>query len=259
MFQRTMKSLALAFALALGAVAVSCYGGLLDSLTGLLFGSFLGVSDGQVVVLVAVAAACGGSPARPATASTTGIVQPPNVPVQGCAYVLGGSIPQGEYPGVQPPFPAFTPDPAAAAAVRSIRDHGGTGLVYGFSFPPGVHLYAGPDRSHVVGTVPEGQRVLTSEPVLWTSAGGARWLAFFIACGGSNLYWVSVDQVRSVSADAGNLLVRVIPQLLAAPPYSPASNPRASALPLTIGSDRQFAWKDPAVHLVIARGQLLGF
>ncbi len=48
-----------AAALALGAVAVSCYGGLLDSLTGLLFGSFLGVSDGQVVVLVAVAATVG--------------------------------------------------------------------------------------------------------------------------------------------------------------------------------------------------------
>jgi zinc/manganese transport system permease protein len=45
-----------ATALALGALAVSLYGGFLDSLTGLLFGSFLGVSDGQVVVLVTVAA-----------------------------------------------------------------------------------------------------------------------------------------------------------------------------------------------------------
>jgi len=46
-----------AFALAAGALFVSLYGGFLDSVTGLLFGSFLGVSDGQVVALVVVAAA----------------------------------------------------------------------------------------------------------------------------------------------------------------------------------------------------------
>jgi len=44
-----------AFALASGALFVSLYGGFLDSVTGLLFGSFLGVSDGQVVTLVSVA------------------------------------------------------------------------------------------------------------------------------------------------------------------------------------------------------------
>ena len=46
-----------AFALACGALFVSLYGGFLDSITGLLFGSFLGVSDGQVIALVVVAAA----------------------------------------------------------------------------------------------------------------------------------------------------------------------------------------------------------
>ncbi len=44
-----------AFALASGALFVSLYGGFLDSITGLLFGSFLGVSDGQVVTLALVA------------------------------------------------------------------------------------------------------------------------------------------------------------------------------------------------------------
>jgi len=43
-----------AFALATGALFVSLYGGFLDSVTGLLFGSFLGVSDSQVVTLVVV-------------------------------------------------------------------------------------------------------------------------------------------------------------------------------------------------------------
>ena len=46
-----------AFALACGALFVSLYGGFLDSITGLLFGSFLGVSDSQVLTLGAVAVA----------------------------------------------------------------------------------------------------------------------------------------------------------------------------------------------------------
>jgi len=45
-----------AFALACGVLFVSLYGGLLDSVTGLLFGSFLGVSDSQVVTLLVVGA-----------------------------------------------------------------------------------------------------------------------------------------------------------------------------------------------------------
>jgi zinc/manganese transport system permease protein len=45
-----------AIALACGVLFVSLYGGFLDSLTGLLFGTFLGISDAQVVVLAAVGA-----------------------------------------------------------------------------------------------------------------------------------------------------------------------------------------------------------
>ena len=44
-----------AFALASGALFVSLYGGFLNSLTGLLFGTFLGISDGQVLTLLLVA------------------------------------------------------------------------------------------------------------------------------------------------------------------------------------------------------------
>lgn len=44
-----------AFALAVGALFVSLYGGFLDSITGLLFGTFLGISDGQVLTLAIVA------------------------------------------------------------------------------------------------------------------------------------------------------------------------------------------------------------
>jgi zinc/manganese transport system permease protein len=45
-----------AFALACGAMFVSLYGGFLNGLTGLLFGTFLGISDAQVLTLVAVTA-----------------------------------------------------------------------------------------------------------------------------------------------------------------------------------------------------------
>lgn len=44
-----------AFALACGALFVSLYGGFLNSLTGLLFGTFLGISNTQVVTLLVVA------------------------------------------------------------------------------------------------------------------------------------------------------------------------------------------------------------
>ena len=46
-----------AFALACGALFVSLYGGFLNGLTDLLFGSFLGISPGQVLGLLAVAGA----------------------------------------------------------------------------------------------------------------------------------------------------------------------------------------------------------
>jgi len=46
-----------AFALACGALFVSLYGGFLNGLVGLLFGTFLGVSDTQVLTLLAAGAA----------------------------------------------------------------------------------------------------------------------------------------------------------------------------------------------------------
>jgi zinc/manganese transport system permease protein len=50
-----------AFALASGALFVSLYGGFLNGITALLFGSFLGISSGQVLVLLVVAAAALGA------------------------------------------------------------------------------------------------------------------------------------------------------------------------------------------------------
>lgn len=212
----------------------------------------------SLVVLGGLATACGGGSATPAALSTAKIVSVPPVPVQGCAYVLNGQVPTGEYTGTQPSWPAWSPDAAAVAALASIKARGGTGLVYGFSFPTGTHLYAGPDTGRIVATVPQGSSVATSEPVLWATHGGARWLAFFIACGGPNLYWVSLQQLATVSASQAAADQNAINGLLSAKPYQPMTNPRASALPIVIQRG-QFTWKDPAVQLVIARGQLLNF
>jgi len=47
-----------AFALACGLLFVSLYAGFLNGVTALLFGNFLGITDGQVITLVVVAVAC---------------------------------------------------------------------------------------------------------------------------------------------------------------------------------------------------------
>jgi zinc/manganese transport system permease protein len=49
-----------AFALACGLLFVSLYQGFLNGVTGLLFGNFLGITDGQVVALVITAVVCVG-------------------------------------------------------------------------------------------------------------------------------------------------------------------------------------------------------
>lgn len=82
-----------AFALASGALFVSLYGGFLNGLTSLLFGTFLGVSDGQVLTLLLVAlatlavlAAC----ARPLFFATVDpeVARARGVPVRAVSFVF---------------------------------------------------------------------------------------------------------------------------------------------------------------------------
>lgn len=208
------------------------------------------------------ATACGSSSSTPtASGATAGsVVHPPLVPLQGCTYAFNGSVPAGEPQGIQPTFPTFVPDQAAQAAIGHISAHGGTGLVYGFTLPSGVKLYAGPDTGNSpVGTVPVSRTILAEDPVLWTSGSGAHWLAFFIACGGQHLYWVSVNQIGKVDPAAGASTVQAIAMLEAAAPYTQSG--KVSALPLKIVNG-QFIWAAPAGPYKLvppARGQLLGF
>jgi hypothetical protein len=190
-----------------------------------------------VLALALLTAACGSS--GPA-ATTDALVLPPAVPLQGCTYVLNGSVPVGEPSGVHPNFPAFSPDQAAQSAIQDIATHGGTGIVGGFDLPTGTALYAGPDSSgSPVATLSGGDTLLTVGPVLWTTSSGAEWLAFFVACGGNNPYWVSVNQVVKANPVDGQPLADSIVSIKAAPSYLETG--RGSTLPIKIEKKR-FAW-----------------
>jgi hypothetical protein len=211
--------------------------------------------------LALAAAACGSSSSTTASTALAGtVVGPPLVPLQGCTYVLNGNVPAGEAQGIQPDFPTFAPDQAAQAAIGHIGAHGGTGLVYGFSLPSGVKLFAGPDTGESpVATVPVSRSIVAEDPLLWTSGSGALWLAFFIACGGQHLYWVSVNQIGKVDPATGAAAVHTIAVLESAAPYTQTG--KASALPVRIANG-QFVWAAPAGPYALvapARGQLLGF
>jgi len=206
-----------------------------------------------------IAAACSNSPASSsATSAGPRLVSPPDVTVQGCTYAPNGSIPPGATTGIDPRFAPFSPDQAATAALGHIKAHGGTGLVYGYSLPTGTQLFAGPDATaSPVATVTAGRSMSVSDPVLWTTASGARWLAFFIACGGTSPYWSSVSQVTKTDAAAGAQLRQSITVLLAAPPYT--TSHKASALPIKIDAQHHLVWVDPKVRFAVGRGELVAF
>ena len=219
------------------------------------------------VALMAVAvglAACSsgsstGSTSTTAGASTTAVlVKPPDLALQGCNYVINGSVPAGEPSGIQPPFTLSGPNAAGQAALAHIAAHGGTGLVNGYLLPSGTKLYAGPDQgSAPVATISAARSLFVADPVLWTTGSGAQWLASFVACGGSGLYWIDVAQVTAVNKSVGLGITKSIATLKAAAPYPGSGTP--SALPITINAKKQFAWVNPAVTFAVGRGQYLGF
>ncbi len=221
----------------------------------------------SLLVVGLTASACSSASSTPtpqttgSTGSTTPLVGPPDVAVEDCTYAPGGTVPAGEPHGENPGFASFTPTRSAQQAVEDIAAHGGTGMVDGFEFPAGVAMYGGPDTTgSPVATVPNGRTVLAIDPVLWTTGTGAHWLAFFIACGGDNLYWVGVDQTKATNADEGAALARQIASAQAAAPYTTTG--MVSTLPIKI-AQRQFTWAvtpDAAHPLTpVARGEFLPY
>ncbi len=210
---------------------------------------------GLVVGLAAAASGCGGGGSA-ATAST--IVKPPDVQLSGCSYETDGQLPPQYAQGIQPRFPSFTPDQAAVAALQDIRRHGGTGIVNGFTIPFGAKLYAGPDSSSTpVVTLEQPNSMLFEDPLYWTTSNGQKWLASFVACGGPNLYWVSVDQVTSVNPSAGGELSFNIKAAIGNPPFTKTGE--VSTLPVRIKGGT-IVWATTAkVGFPVGRGEFLSY
>lgn len=195
-----------------------------------------------VLLIALLAAACGNS-----SSATPGPVQPPDIQLQGCTYVLDDTIPPGEPTGVQPHYPAFSPDASAVSALSHIQQHGGRAMIGGLDVPPGTTLYAGPDTSQVVGNLPATYAILAAEPVVWVDKAGDTWIAFFLSCGGDNLYWTSVKAMGAASPLEGPGIAKQLAE-------AKASN----ALPSITIKDRKFRWDDKKIPYYIARGEQFG-
>jgi hypothetical protein len=200
-----------------------------------------------VLAVAAVAAACGGSTpsSDPPTPANEVVVKAPDFQLQGCTYVLENTIPPGEPQGVQPSFKSFEPDESATSAMKQVKEHGGVALANGFNIPGGTKLYAGPDASMPsVGTIPANYDILVAEPVVWTDGSKDTWVAFFVSCGGPNLYWVQLKQIQKANPEAASSI-------------TPLFAVKNSLLPITIAA-KNFAWKNPQMTLIIGRGEMWG-
>ena len=204
---------------------------------------------------VLVAACGGGPPSSTGATDPAAVVTAPALTQQGCTYTVHGSVPAGEPHGINPRFAPFAPDASATSALRSIAARKGTAMVDGTGVPAGTPLRSGPAPSApVVAKVPAGDSVLVAEPVVWTSPSSGVWLAFFLACGGPNLYWAGVGDITHVSRAAGNAVTSLLAELAKAPPYT--TSYQASLLPVTVTAGH-LAWTSPAVHLVVGRGMVI--
>jgi hypothetical protein len=209
-----------------------------------------------VGLVALVAAACGGS-STATPASTVVVVKPPDFTLQGCTYVLDSTIPAGEPQGIKPGFAPFAPDSAATTALEQIRDHGGTAMVDSVAVPTGTKLYAGPSTGEPpAGTVPSGDSIQASEPVVWTDRTGDDWLAFFLSCGGDSLYWASVKGITGQDASAGGQIATQIQQLRHAATYTRTG--QASMLPITVNGQKHLVFANPKVAFSVGRGELVG-
>jgi hypothetical protein len=211
-----------------------------------------------VVALALVASACSGSPSSSST--TTGntslvALATPSTPVQGCTYTVGGQVQPYLPTGKNPHFASFSPDPSANAALNSIKTKGGTGAVSSFELPSGTMLRSGPSSSApVVGTVPSSDQLQVYDPIVWTDATGQYWLAAFLACGGSHLYWVGLDDLQRTNSASAKMVGTELAQLRAAPSY--VKTARGSFLPILIDPTGHVVWKDRAIPFDVGRSEL---
>ena len=143
----------------------------------------------------------------------------------------------------------------------AVPDTGGyqdwTTVTASVTLPAGTTLRSGPDTGQsALGTVPPGNSILAAEPLVWTDHSGGVWLAFFLSCGGENLYWVSVSELTHHNAAAGKQVEAQIETLRTAPPYT--SSGLASLLPIQVTAQKHLAFVDPKVTFAVGRGELIG-
>jgi hypothetical protein len=216
---------------------------------------------GAVVAVAASATACGGNgnagtSSGQTQAAMASLIQPPKLTLQGCEYEVNNTIPAGEPKGSKAPFAPFAPDPSAVTALRHIKEHGGTGVVDGFTLPGGTVLFTGPDvNAAKAGVIPQGSSVLMTDPILWTDSSGGDWLASFVICGGRNLYWLSVDQLLGQNRNLGQTISETLTQLRSAPPFTKTG--MISLLPVTVDDQDRFAWVGATLQFEPARAQYL--
>jgi len=149
-------------------------------------------------------------------------------------------------------------DQSAISALTEIKARGGAGIVDGLTLPSGTVLFAGPSaKAARAGVIPGGNSVLVADPILWTDSVGGDWLAFFMICGGNDLYWLSVDQLQHQNPTFGRTMAQDIARLKAAPPYTKTG--MASVLPVVINDKHRFAWVAPNLVFQPARAQYLDF
>lgn len=221
--------------------------------SGRALGEAFGPISGFVaaVALLLFSAGCGGTDTPPSAS----IVVPPSFELQGCTYEVSSTIPAGEPTGLNPGFAPFEPDASADHALEQIKALGGTAMVDSVTVPDGIPLHSGPDTTlPSVGTVASGDSILVAEPVVYTDQSGGTWLAFFLACGGQNLYWLSLDQAKHHNRTFAEGVTTQIAQLKQAAPFTQTGS--ASMLPIVINGGRHLAFADPKVTFDVGRGEL---
>ena len=210
-----------------------------------------------LMLMASTVAACGssGGSANNDPPAPSALVVAPDYTLQGCTFLVNGSVPPGEPQGVNPNFPSFPSTVSSNKAITTIAQRGGTAIVDGTGLPSGTKLYGGPDATGpVVGVIPANDSIVVAEPVLWTDAKGGKWLAFFLICGGRNLYWASLDEVQQLSPAAGETITSLIDQLSKAPPYS--TSHQASLLGIKV-EKRALVWDDSSVQFTVGRGEMI--
>ena len=187
--------------------------------------------------------------------ATATLVKTPPLPLQGCTYVIDGQVPPGEAPGESPRFRSHSRMPRPPRRSRASVDTAGPPWSAASCCLPALRSTTVPTRASRPWARSLHQQFVVVEPVVWVDHSGKRWLASFLACGGPNLYWISVDQVDSKQPGGAGSVGSQLTAFQKAPPYTQTG--KASFLPIKVDHTDHFVFDDPRVTFAIGRGELI--